>query len=173
MNLLWAKGLFLALILSLLTFWHWTLSSSAIHRAEDKVRATQALSLSSALLAQKAENDRNQTLLKDHIALLAKARNAQLISQAAVARTTLANSTSLDSLLDSIAKSDSSCRAQFPLPISTSARPNSPPPAATPEQLFPVCAKALFRMAEDADALSARILSLQSYTESLTPFFHD
>jgi hypothetical protein len=171
MVLFWGKIAILGGLVAGAYFWHSSISNKALEKAREEIRTQQSQALASALLAQKEQDNANQALLQDHIRLLARSRNSSLLDAQATARAVANNASSLDGLLDSIARSDANCRARLPLPANPASGPSSPPPGPGPGDLFPDCASTLLKMAEDADASTNRIRALQGYIYSLTPFF--
>lgn len=151
--------------------WHHFQVKDFEKAVESRLTASHNAALASALILQKEQDDANANLLKNHITLLAKSRNSSLLAAQATAKSVAANSTSLDLLLDSIAKSDASCLAANNLPATPAPRSNPLIPAPTAGQLFPECAKSLRQMAEYSDTLADQVRALQAYTQSLTPFF--
>lgn len=151
--------------------WHHFQVKDFEKAVESRLTASHNAALASALLLQKEQDRANQVLLQDHIRLLAKSRNASLLDAQATARAVANNASSLDGLLDSIARSDANCRARLPMSADSASGPSSPPPGPGPGDLFPDCASTLLKMAEDADEYTNRIRALQGYIYSLTPFF--
>ena len=169
--LFWGKIVLVGGLIAGAYFWHSSIANKALESAREEVRNAQSQALADALLAQKEQDRANQALLQDHIRLLAKSRNSSLLDAQATARAVANNASSLDGLLDSIARSDANCRARPPMPADSASGPSSPPPGPGPGDLFPDCASTLLKMAEDADEYTNRIRALQGYVYSLTPFF--
>lgn len=171
---LYAYGALAAVVLAFLlgaAYWHHAQVITYSHKVELRLTQAHESALAQALLAQKEQDNANQALLKAHIQLLAKSRNSSLLDAQNTARIVAGNSPSLDSLLDTIAKSDASCLTREYLPSTPGPGPNTPPASPVAGSLLAECASSLRQMAESADSLSDRIRALQGYTDALTPFF--